>query len=128
MDSKDYYNMLNIDRNATKDDIKKAYRKLAMEFHPDVNKDKDAEGKFAALGEAYSVLSDSQKRFVYNQTGATNFSGSNNLHGYPFQGGRGKGGCRGMGMGMGKCSGLGAALRRRPRRTQKPSPTSVISE
>ena len=128
MDSIDYYNMLNIDRNATKDDIKKAYRKLAMEFHPDVNTDKDAEGKFKALSEAYSVLSDSQKRFIYDQTGAANFSGSDNLYGHPFQRGRGMGGCRGMGMGMGKCSGLGAALRRRPRRAQKPSPTGVISE
>ena len=124
MNSKDYYSLLKIDRSATEGDIKKAYRKLAMEFHPDINTDKDAEGKFKALSEAYSVLSDSQKRRIYDQTGAANFSGFGNMANQPFQRGRRMGGC----MGMGKCSGLYAALRRRPRYAGKTSPPGSLPE
>ena len=123
MNSKDYYSMLKIDRSATEDDIKKAYRKLAMEFHPDVNTDKDAEEIFKALSEAYSVLSDSQKRHVYDLTGTTDFIGAGNMANRSFQRGRGMGGC--MGRGMGKCSGLGAAFRRRPRNARTTTPGSI---
>ena len=124
MNAKDYYSLLKIDRSATEDDIKKAYRKLAMEFHPDINTDKDAEEKFKALSEAYSILSDSQKRQMYDQTGATNLSGFANMANRPFQRGRGMGGCRGMG----KCSGLYAAMRRRPGHAGKKSPPGSLSE
>ena len=69
MDRKNYYNILKIDKTASGSDIKKAYRKLALELHPDINTDKDAEEKFKAINEAYAVLSDSAKRQVYDRTG-----------------------------------------------------------
>lgn len=66
----DYYDTIGVSRTASDDDIKKAYRKLAMEYHPDRNKDdKEAEAKFKELSEAYEVLSDPQKRRQYDQFG-----------------------------------------------------------
>jgi len=66
----DYYNILGVEKNATIDDIKKSYRKLAMQYHPDKNpNDKEAEEKFKNLSEAYSVLSDPQKRQNYDKFG-----------------------------------------------------------
>ncbi|KAJ7958712.1 DnaJ subfamily B member like [Quillaja saponaria] len=67
----DYYNILNVDKNASDDDLKKAYRKLAMKWHPDKNptNKKEAEAKFKQISEAYEVLSDPQKRVVYDQDG-----------------------------------------------------------
>ena len=65
--SKDFYNILWVDKTATNDEIKKAYRKLAMKYHPDRNKqDKEAEKKFKEVNEAYSILSDTQKRKQYD--------------------------------------------------------------
>ncbi|MCD4722968.1 MAG: DnaJ domain-containing protein [Desulfobacula sp.] len=126
MNLKNYYSLLKIDRSATENEIKKAYRKLAMEFHPDVNTDKDAEDKFKAVSEAYAVLSDSQKRFIYDQTGNTNFAGFGNMANRPFPRGRGMGRCRGMG---GKCSGMEALFRRRPRYAKEtPATPGVIPE
>ncbi len=107
MDSKNYYRLLKIDRNATEDDIKKAYRKLAMAFHPDTNSDKDAEDKFKAISEAYGVLSDNEKRQIYDRTGSNQFAGFGNRAHPSSQRGRGMGRC------MGKCSGFDAILRRR---------------
>lgn len=70
---KDYYEVLGVPRNATKDDIKRAYRKLAMQYHPDRNKSPDAEEKFKEISEAYAVLSDDQKRAEYDMYGHTGF-------------------------------------------------------
>jgi molecular chaperone DnaJ len=67
---RDFYDILGVARNATDDEIKKAYRKLAMKYHPDRNPDsKEAEGKFKEAKEAYEMLSDSQKRAAYDQYG-----------------------------------------------------------
>lgn len=70
MDYKDYYEILGLERTATQDDIKRAYRKLARKYHPDVNKEADAETKFKEAGEAYEVLKDPEKRAAYDQLGA----------------------------------------------------------
>jgi molecular chaperone DnaJ len=72
--SKDYYEILGVSRDATQDDIKKAYRKLARKYHPDVNQnDPKAEEKFKEIKEAYDVLSDQQKRAQYDQFGHAAF-------------------------------------------------------
>ena len=67
---RDYYEVLGVDKSASADDIKKAYRKLAMKYHPDRNPgDKTAEEKFKEVGEAYAVLSDADKKAKYDQFG-----------------------------------------------------------
>ena len=74
MSKRDYYEVLGINRDADEDEIKKAYRKLAVKYHPDKNPgDKTAEEKFKELGEAYEALSDPQKRAAYNQFGHAAF-------------------------------------------------------
>lgn len=70
MDYKDYYAILGVDKNASQDEIQKTYRKLARKFHPDVNKDPQAEAKFKEMGEAYEVLKDPEKRKKYDQFGS----------------------------------------------------------
>ena len=71
MEYKDYYKALGVERKASADDIRKAYRKLAMQYHPDKNPgDKKAEDKFKEINEAYQVLSDEQKRARYDQLGS----------------------------------------------------------
>jgi len=67
--ARDYYETLGVSRNATQDEIKGAYRKLALQYHPDRNKSPDAEGKFKEMSEAYAVLSDQEKRRQYDTTG-----------------------------------------------------------
>jgi curved DNA-binding protein len=69
MDFKDYYKTLGVDRKATPDEIKKAYRQLARKFHPDLNKDKTAEARFKDINEANDVLSDVEKRQAYDELG-----------------------------------------------------------
>ncbi len=70
MEYKDYYATLGVKKDASDDDIQKAYRKLARKFHPDVNKAPEAEAKFKEIGEAYEVLKDSDKRQKYDQYGS----------------------------------------------------------
>ena len=70
MEFKDYYTIMGVARDATQDEIKRAYRKLARKYHPDVSKEKDAEAKFKEVGEAYEVLGDAEKRAAYDQLGA----------------------------------------------------------
>ena len=71
MAKRDYYDVLGIAKSASKDEIKKAYRKLAMKWHPDRNSEntKEAEARFKEIAEAYSVLSDDKKRKVFDQYG-----------------------------------------------------------
>src|SRR4051812_20698955 len=94
---KDYYKILGVDRKASEDEIRKAFRKLARQYHPDVAKDKKtAEEKFKEINEAYEVLSDPEKRKKYDQLGANWKQGAEfrpppgwqNMRGEPF-GGRG---------------------------------------
>lgn len=86
MSKRDYYEVLGIDRNATKEEIKKAYRKLARKYHPDVSKEPDAEEKFKEVKEAYEVLSDDQKRAQYDQFGHAGTQGAHGFGGADFSG------------------------------------------
>jgi molecular chaperone DnaJ len=73
---RDYYEVLGIDRNASADEIKKAFRKLAFQYHPDHNQSDDSEAKFKELNEAYSILSDDEKRATYDRFGHAGVDGS----------------------------------------------------
>ncbi len=73
---RDYYDVLGVSRTATEAEVKKAYRKKALEFHPDRNKASDAEARFKEINEAYEVLSDKQKRATYDQFGHAAFDPS----------------------------------------------------
>lgn len=75
MEYRDYYQILGLERDATQDDVKRAYRKLARKYHPDVSTEAGAEAKFKELGEAYEVLKDPEKRAAYDQLGANWQSG-----------------------------------------------------
>jgi curved DNA-binding protein len=96
MKFKDYYEVMGIQRDATQDDIKRVYRKLARKYHPDVSKETDAEARFKELGEAYEVLKDPEKRVAYDELGA-NWKGGQDFRpppgwddGFEFRG-RGEG-------------------------------------
>ncbi|HUD09581.1 MAG TPA: DnaJ C-terminal domain-containing protein [Patescibacteria group bacterium] len=73
MANNDYYQILGVSKTASEAEIKKAYRKLALQYHPDRNKGKEAEEKFKEVNQAYEVLSDAQKRQTYDQFGAAAF-------------------------------------------------------
>lgn len=72
---KDYYQILGVQRSASNDEIKKAYRKMALKYHPDKNKDKNAEEMFKDVAEAYEVLSDKEKREIYDRFGEQGLKG-----------------------------------------------------
>lgn len=93
MEYKDYYKIMGVGRDADQDEIKRAYRKLARKFHPDVSKEPDAEARFKEVGEAYEVLKDPEKRAAYDQLGA-NWKAGQDFHpppdwdaGFEFSGG-----------------------------------------
>ena len=93
MEKRDYYEVLGVSKTATADEIKKAYRKKAIQYHPDKNPgDKEAEEKFKEAAEAYDVLSDEQKRQRYDQYGHAAFSGAGGGGGFGGFGGFGGGG------------------------------------
>lgn len=101
MSKKDFYSILGVSRSASADEIKKSYRKLAMQYHPDKNPgDKKSEEKFKEISEAYDVLSDAKKRDMYDQ-----FGHAGNQQGFgaggPFGGGAGPGGFGGFRSGPG---------------------------
>lgn len=93
MDFKDYYDVMGLDRKASQDEIKRAYRKLARKYHPDVSKEAEAEALFKELGEAYAVLKDPEKRAAYDELGS-NWKAGQEFHppphwdaGFEFSGG-----------------------------------------
>ena len=99
MSKRDYYEVLGVSKTATQDELKKAYRKLARKYHPDLNKDNaEAAEKFKECNEAYSVLSDEQKRAQYDQFGHAAFENGGMGGGGGFGGAGGFGGFGGSGM------------------------------
>lgn len=127
---RDYYEVLGVDRNASEDALKKAYRKLAIQYHPDKNPgDKEAEEKFKEIAEAYDVLSDQQKRTRYDQFGHAGLGGASGGGGFGHMSmedifsrfgdifGGGFGGFGGFGGGGGRQRPRGSDLRARVRLT-----------
>ena len=84
MNKRDYYEVLGVSKGASEDEIKRAFRKLAKKYHPDVSKEPNAEEKFKEAQEAYAVLSDKQKRAQYDSYGHAAFEGMNGGAGFDF--------------------------------------------
>ncbi len=104
MEYKDYYKIMGIAKDAPQNEIKRAYRKLARKYHPDVSKEKDAEERFKELGEAYEVLKDPEKRTAYDQLGSNWKAGQQGFQpppdwdaGFEFHGDSFTGGARSAG-------------------------------
>ena len=116
MDKRDYYEVLGVPRNADKDALKKAFRKLAQQYHPDVNKTPEAESRFKEINEAYQVLSDDQKRAAYDRYGHAGVQGA--AGGYNDMSGFGDLGSifEELFGGFSRTAGSSAANRRQPRR------------
>uniref|UniRef100_A0A6N2NA67 J domain-containing protein n=1 Tax=Salix viminalis TaxID=40686 RepID=A0A6N2NA67_SALVM len=81
----DFYSVLGVSKNSTKSEIKSAYRKLARSYHPDVNKEPDAEQKFKEISNAYEVLSDDEKRSLYDRYGEAGLKGAGMGMGQSFR-------------------------------------------
>ena len=79
MPQRDYYEILGVPRDASPEDLKAAFRRLARQYHPDVNKSPDAEERFKEINEAYAVLSDSEKRATYDRYGAEGLRNSGGM-------------------------------------------------
>lgn len=93
MSKRDYYEILGVNKSASDDEVKKAFRKMARKYHPDVNRDKpEAEAKFKEVNEAYEVLSNAERRGQYDQMGHAAFDGSGGGGGFGGFGGGGGGG------------------------------------
>jgi len=112
MEFRDYYKILGVERAATADQIKTAYRRLARKYHPDVSKEPNAEARFKEMQEAYEVLKDPEKRAAYDQLGSEWKSGQQFRpppdwgSGFEFSGRPGGAGARG-GRGRGAAAGAG---------------------
>lgn len=102
----DYYKTLGISKNATTEEIKKAYRKLALQYHPDRDGSKESEAKFKEANEAYQVLSDPEKRSRYDQFGDAAFRGGSG----GYSAGQGAGGFDFSGFGNGDFGGFGGGF------------------
>src|SRR5450756_2334149 len=76
MTQRDYYEVLGVARNATPDELKAAFRRLARQYHPDVNKAADAEERFKEINEAYAILSDPEKRAAFDRYGHAGVNGA----------------------------------------------------
>jgi len=115
--SENYYQVLKVDKNASSEEIKKAYRRLALEFHPDQNSSDEAEDKIKQINTAYAVLSDADKKKYYDLYGAVprgNVSAEQAAYARP---GAGRGFGRGRGCGCGRGFGVWEAVFRRPSQT-----------
>lgn len=99
MSDRNYYDILGVDKTASEEELKKAYRKLARKYHPDLNKDnpKEAEAKFKEINEAYETLSDAKKRAQYDQFGHDAYKRAGQTGGFGGQGGAGFGGFQDFG-------------------------------
>ncbi|HJO81904.1 MAG TPA: DnaJ domain-containing protein, partial [SAR202 cluster bacterium] len=86
---RDYYEVLGIPKNASEEDVKKAFRKLALEYHPDRNKEEGAEDRFKEVNEAYQVLSNQKKRADYDRFGHANVGAGRGFEGFDNFGGFG---------------------------------------
>ena len=86
MPKTDYYEVLGVPKTESEENIRRAFRRKAMEYHPDRNKNADAEEKFKDINEAYQVLSDSKKRARYDRVGHAGMNGGNGGFDRPFDG------------------------------------------